>query len=97
MDLENIISELKAIGEGLRSKVEGIDCYLFGSILTNAKLANDIDVLIVYKNRDQLQILKHELKIFASHNPLHLSYFTFCEEQELSFMKGQKAFKIFSL
>ncbi|PHK36508.1 hypothetical protein VF13_37015 [Nostoc linckia z16] len=97
MDLEEIILELKIIGERLHLKVEKIDCYIFGSVLINSKLANDIDILIIYKDLGDLSILKGEMKAIELHYPLHFSYFTFSEERELEFIQEQKVIKIFTL
>jgi predicted nucleotidyltransferase len=97
MELETIIEDLKEIGNKLLSKTNTINCYLFGSILTNPKSANDIDILIIYKNKDQLSIIKQEFKIFSTQNPIHMIYFTYSEEHELNFINQQKAREVFSL
>ena len=50
--------DLNAIGTKLASKTIKLECYLFASILTNAMQANDIDILIIYENQEQLEIVK---------------------------------------
>ncbi|NLR82283.1 hypothetical protein HGH91_26945 [Chitinophaga eiseniae] len=97
MDLETIIQELKIVESNLVSIKPSIECYLFGSILTNPQLANDIDVLILYEDNRLLDIVKHEFNLLSTYYPIHLSCFTFSEQRELNFVKGQKALKIFSL
>lgn len=97
MGLKEIKQDLKIIGDRLISSPNGMDCYLFGSILKTPKTANDIDVLIVYENKEQLNILKQEFKSIAINYPLHVNYFTFLEEKELDFIKQQNAEIIFRL
>lgn len=96
MELEAIRQELKSFGESL-VETSSLDCYLFGSILTNPTQANDVDILIVYDNRKNVENVKQQLKSLFVNMPLHLIFFTRLEEQELDFVKQQKAEKVFSL
>jgi predicted nucleotidyltransferase len=95
MELEPIIQELLVIGNRLLQKVNLVDCYLFGSILVEPKLANDIDILIIYDNESQIKIIKEEFEYLSKEFPLHMNYFTPTEEKELNFIAGQNAKKIF--
>ena len=97
MELEAIKIDLNILQNKLATKITKLDCYLFGSILTNVKQANDIDILIIYEGQEILDIVKKEFIALSSDNPFHINYFTFAEEKELNFIKQQKAEKIFGL
>lgn len=96
MEIEEIKYQLNLIGNNLLSQSSGIKCYLFGSILKNPKIANDIDVLILYETEANLWLVKQELKPLIRQYPLHIIYFTLSEERELNFVEQQMAEKIFS-
>ncbi|TVZ21153.1 hypothetical protein JM84_0020 [Dokdonia sp. Hel_I_63] len=91
MELREIIADLRDVIKILESKIEKFDCLIFGSILTNSKVANDVDILIIYDNENHIEIIKQEFKNMAEIYPLHLNYFTFEEENELKFIHEQKA------
>jgi predicted nucleotidyltransferase len=97
MELNEIKNELHLISEDLSSKTNAIECYLFGSILTNPKQANDIDILIIYTAQQQISILKESFNNLTNKYPLHLIFFTPFEEREFNFIKEQRAEKVFSL
>lgn len=97
MDLEEIKTDLRIIQKNLESKVENLDCLIFGSILKNPKMANDVDILLIYLNHNQIPIIKLEFESLKKVYPLHLSYFTFEEEKELNFIAEQKAIYVFRL
>lgn len=97
MELEEIKVDLRSIQKSLESKIKNLDCLIFGSILRNPKTANDVDILIIYKNEYQIPIIKREFKPLEKVYPLHLNYFTFEEEKELNFIAEQKAKHLFSL
>jgi len=97
MELEKARIELKQIGNTLSLKTNRVECYLFGSILSNPKHANDIDVLIIYKNEKQIHIIKQEFNVLKYTFPLHMNYFTFEEEAEFNFASEQKAEIIFKI
>lgn len=97
MELEKIINDIKQIGKNISIKTSGVEGYLFGSILTTQRNANDVDVLIVYDNEEQISIIKQEFKPLESVIPLHLNYFTYTEETELNFISEVKAERIFKI
>ncbi len=97
MDLEEIKTDLRSIQKKLESKIEKLDCLIFGSILRNSTMANDVDILLIYKNQNQIPIIKQEFKSLETMYPLHLNYFTFEEEKELNFITEQTAEYIFRL
>lgn len=97
MEIEYIKYQLNLIGTNISLKTSGLKCYLFGSILENPKLANDIDVLIIYDTQKSLNILKQELRQLMTQYPLHFSYFSISEERELDFIEQQKAQNIFCI
>jgi len=97
MELEKIINNIKQIGKNISIKTNGVEGYLFGSILTKQHNANDVDVLIVYCNEEQINIIKQEFKFLESIIPLHMNYFTYNEETELNFISEVMAERIFKI
>jgi hypothetical protein len=96
MDLKKINKTLLEIGNSLSRKTESVDCFLFGSILTE-KFPNDIDILILYRHESQLKAIKSELEEMSVTYPLHVIYLTFLEEKEFDFVTQQKAKLIFRI
>jgi predicted nucleotidyltransferase len=97
MELEKIRNEIKQVGNSLSTKTKLVEAYLFGSILTSPKNANDVDLLILYNSSEQIDIIKQEIKKLERLIPLHLTYFTFEEEIEFKFISevnGEIVFKI---
>ena len=97
MELEEIRWEILCIGENLKSKISKVDCLIFGSILKNSRNANDIDLLIIYNDETEIQIIRKEFNSLEKFFPLHLNYFTHSEEKELNFIEEQKAEYIFRI
>lgn len=97
MELEKIRNEILQVGNSLSNKTKHIEAYLFGSILTSPKNANDVDLLILYNSIEQIDIIKQEIKKLESLIPLHLTYFTFEEEIEFNFISEVKAEIIFKI
>lgn len=97
MELEKIRNDIKQIGQNISIKTNGVEGYLFGSILAKWYDANDIDVLIVYNDEEQISIIKQEFKPLESILPLHMNYFTYTEEAELNFVTVVKAEQIFKI
>ena len=97
MELENIKTDLEKIGFLLEKQVNDIECYLFGSILLPNRVPNDVDILVVYKNKKYIKLIKQHFIPLSKIYPLHILYFTFAEEKEFNFINEQKALKIFSL
>lgn len=96
MEIDYIKKELIAIGNILAQKIKKVDCYLFGSILINPVCANDIDILIIYENENQIDIIKKAFRDILTNFPVHMNYFTHEEEKELNFIRQQNAKKIFA-
>ena len=97
MELEKVKIELNKIGSRLALETNNVECYLFGSILTSPKQANDIDVLILYDNGKQIQDIKREFNEIEHTHPIHMNYFTFEEDDELNFSSRQRAEIIFKI
>lgn len=97
MELEGIKKELIKIGSNLSGNINQVEFFLFGSILTDPKKANDIDILILYESSSQIDLIRKEFKVLEEDYPTHLTYFTFSEENEFNFVKQVKAVKIFSI
>ena len=96
MGLEEITIELQNLGKQIENYSSEIECYLFGSIL-NSKFFNDIDILIIYKNRNQITHLKKLLAELSKTYPLHILYLTKDEENQFNFIKEQGAREIFKI
>ena len=97
MELEKIRNDIKQIGGNISIKTNGVECYLFGSILTKQFGANDVDVLILYNNEKQINVIKQYFNKLEIELPLHISYFTYTEEAQLNFVKVVKAEQIFKV
>lgn len=97
MEIELIKKELKEIKSILIHNVTMVECYLFGSILKTPRLANDIDILIIYQNINYVKDIKKSFSSFSSMYPLHLIFLTYAEEKEFNFIKQQNAKIMFSL
>lgn len=97
MELKKIIDDIKQIGKNISIKTNGVEGYLFGSILTKQHNANDVDVLIIYCNKEQINIIKQEFNSLENDFPLHMNYFTYNEEIELNFISEVKAEQIFKI
>ncbi|MDR6548139.1 putative nucleotidyltransferase [Chryseobacterium rhizosphaerae] len=95
MDIEIIKKELREINSILINSSIIMECYLFGSILHNSKLANDIDILIIYKCIDNVKYIKKSFLSLSSTYPLHLIFLSYSEEGEFNFIQQQNAEKIF--
>lgn len=73
-----------------------IDCYiyLFGSYLYNENWA-DLDVLIIYKNYEDIPLIKEVFSRNLSNTPLDLNFMTEEEESFYNFINQSNAQKIF--
>lgn len=92
-----IIKYIEKIGHNISTSTNGIECYIFGSMLHNISIANDVDILIIYNHENQLDIIKQEFKLLESIYPMHMNYFTYIEESELNFIKNVNAELIFKV
>ncbi|WP_433630185.1 hypothetical protein [Chryseobacterium cucumeris] len=97
MDIKLIKKELNEIKNVLLHNTIMVECYLFGSILKEPKFANDLDILIIYKNIDHVKYIKESFSSFSAIYPLHLIFFSYSEEKEFNFIKQQNAEIVFSL
>jgi predicted nucleotidyltransferase len=70
----------------LKSYSYSDDIYLFGSILKNKNLINDIDLLILYESQDELLEKKRNLNELSIYYPLDIYYMSLYEEIELNFI-----------
>lgn len=73
-----------------------IDCYiyLFGSYLYSENWA-DLDVLIIYKNYEDIPMIKEVFSRNLSNTPLDLNFMTEEEESFYNFINQTNAQKIF--
>lgn len=75
------------------SKVD-VEFYIFGSILNKNKIPSDIDLLVIYSNKNEPKKIRNELHLECTFLPIDLIFMTKFEEKELSFIKRTKAIKI---
>lgn len=94
MDLD-ILSQLVNEAERISPKFRDVRWYAFGSWARGESAYNDIDVLIVYGDGIESQALREELKKLSLSMPLDLYLFHEEEEQEFTFVEGQKCRCIF--
>ncbi|TWU38972.1 hypothetical protein Q31b_40500 [Novipirellula aureliae] len=65
--------------------------YLFGSIVNQEVEASDVDILIVYRTREELPSIRESISPHAFRFPLDVTYMSETEENELNFIREQKA------
>ncbi|NQU06107.1 MAG: hypothetical protein HQ568_08445 [Calditrichaeota bacterium] len=95
MELVIISRFLKARATDLDIVVPGLKWYIFGSLLNDNKHHNDVDVLVIYRNTSDPEIIKAHLKDLSLLLPLDLVFMTAEEENELHFIETQKTTQIF--
>lgn len=78
----------------LKSYSYSDDIYLFGSILKNKNVINDIDLLILYESQDELLEKKNKLNELSVYYPLDIYYMSLDEEIELDFINKVSAVKL---
>lgn len=95
MVIRNFENSITSIAEQLN--LEGVDSewYLFGSFLRNPKLAEDIDLLIVYQDENTTGQIRERLKELSTYFPLDLLLMTEEEEKSFDFIKTQNAHRLF--
>jgi hypothetical protein len=76
----SILAEASRISE----MISGTTWYLFGSMLTNARHANDIDLLVIHERADDGPTLRAELTTISATIPLDLMIVSEDEEQALN-------------
>lgn len=79
----------------ISNKIEGIEWYLFGSFLTNHVVISDIDLLIVYSNHRDPELIRSYFRNAELKLPLHFTFLTYEEELEFDFIKSVNAKRIF--
>lgn len=80
--------------KSLKSYSYSDDIYLFGSILKNKKVINDIDLLILYESQDELLEKKSKLNELSVYYPLDIYYMNLDEEIELDFINRVTAIQL---
>ncbi len=65
--------------------------YLFGSVVNHEAEASDVDILIVYRTREELLSIREWISRHALRFPLDVTYMSETEENELNFIFEQKA------
>ncbi|BDS13090.1 hypothetical protein AsAng_0038180 [Aureispira anguillae] len=77
----------------LSQKYFSLKFYLFGSSITDPHY-RDVDILILYRNRNDLLVLKTEINFFSNSYPLDITYLTYEEEKEFDFINQVSAFEL---
>jgi len=83
------ISLLRREAEKISEIVPSSKWYLFGSVTKNARLASDIDLLVVCKNASELLQVRRELETVCLKFPIDLLLMTDEDEKESSFIQAQ--------
>ena len=78
-------SEAKRIG----ALVPDSKWYLFGSCILTDVVPSDIDLLVVYSQAEDSQILRNHLRSNCDELPLHLLLLSQTEEAELNFVASE--------
>ena len=95
MNLEFLVNELVQKANKINNANPFLRWYLFGSILVQPRLANDIDLLIIYQKEIDPGIVRKELNDVLISNPLHITFLLEAEDEELNFLNQQVASLIF--
>ena len=95
MDLEEVSLTLRDQAKRLAAKVPTAKWYLFGSVVRRVPLPSDIDVVIVFSNASDARELREGLGSYSESVPLHLLLLLQGEENELQFVRDQRAIRIF--
>jgi predicted nucleotidyltransferase len=95
MDLEEVSSVLREQAKVIAAKVPSAEWYLFGSVVRGVPLPSDIDLLIVYSTPGDARELREGLKSYSASVPLHLFMLRKDEENELQFVRQERAIRIF--
>ena len=74
---------------------EDLIFYQFGSSSSNEKIFNDIDILIIYNNYEEMNIIKLKLIEELKEWLPHITCLSTVEEFELSFIKAVDAKKLY--
>jgi len=95
MEIEDISSELTRIANKVNKQVPNLSWYLFGSVIDQPKKANDIDLLVIYRNKSDPKIVRNGLYEVPPRYPLHITFLSENEEKELKFISHRKMSPIF--
>jgi predicted nucleotidyltransferase len=95
MDLDEVSLTLRELAKLLAAKAPTAEWYLFGSAVRRVPLPSDIDVVIVYSNISDARELREGLRSYSESVPLHLLLLRQDEENELQFVRDQRAIRIF--
>lgn len=75
--------------------VKGLHWYIFGSMVTEKDVPEDIDLLIVYPDGEDSEAVRQLLTEFLVSAPIDLNLMSQVEEQELNFVKLQGCMRIY--
>ena len=87
---QDVFSEIAALLRAEMPIIGQIKAYAFGSAVYNAAAANDVDLLVIYENADQPDLVRAVLSPVDLKMPLHLTFMLEEEEQETAFISSQK-------
>ena len=87
MDIEKILSVIRHLAKELAAGSGRTDWYIFGSALKRNTQPGDIDVLVIHVGAGVPGLIRMRLKERQIEFPLHLTFLTVDEAQELDFVR----------
>lgn len=92
------LSEIKTVFDGplsvIRGKLPHLRIYIFGSVLNQTGICEDVDMLVIYKTPEDVSIFAEVFADASTKLPLHFICMTDTEEKELGFIDQQQAIDI---
>lgn len=95
MTIEDIVKSLQIEAARIAEDIPDAVWYLFGSVLRDAAVAADIDVLILYSADADALVIRDKLAKLCLLLPLHLFLVSRQEERELNFIATQGCRQIY--
>ncbi len=95
MELKKVTQDLRSLAKKLSRDFPSARWYLFGSLIRQAAMPSDIDLLIVYQFDHETQGLRMGLDPMCTSLPIDLLLLREDEESELNFISDQSAMCIF--
>ena len=90
-----IVCRLRDMAMWVNDNIGGTRWYVFGSILGDAKIAADVDLLVVCNSDFDADLVRQAVDKFSVSKPVDLSILTEAEEAEICFVQNQRCVQIF--
>ena len=92
--IKDCLAMLKQVAQNRLYIDDELKWYLFGSAAKEKHFFSDIDILIIYKSRINLDTLKTQLESIELKHPLDIIFLSEKEEKELNFVNTVHGIRI---